>query len=94
VSPETIDQSLHVQSRGALEPELTRYLRTTSCGHLSHGERVASFLSGTHEKRRPVACLQRSPRHRSATLSWRFMMHPTVQSFRTPDGVVASALAS
>jgi hypothetical protein len=48
----------------------------------------------THEKRRPVPCLQRSPRHWSTTLYWRLMMHPTVQSFRAPNGVIASALAS
>ena len=73
-------------------------LDVISAGAITHGMLFALLrvpgLSGTHEKRRPIAFRQRTPRHRSTTLSWRLMMQPTVQSFHAPNGVIASALAS
>ena len=82
-------------TRASALPRKRRFRRLAYKLRASERRRAGRVvLSGTHEKRRPVACRQRSPRHRSTTLSWRLMMHPTVQSFPTPDGVVASALAS
>jgi transposase, IS30 family len=71
VSPETIYQSLYVQSRGALKRELTRYLRTGRAlrkpGRQAASARTASPTWSTSPSARPKPTTERCPGTERAT---------------------------
>lgn len=60
---------------------------------ISERQPQSRTFNATHTTGGDAQLVPPAPRHRSTTTPWRFMMYPTVHSFRTSGGVIATAEA-